>query len=94
MSDTAEVRYLRYRAQGKGDREAARLAGYAGNAPSRATKLAAKIPALLKERATVCPALERELDQINRQIAMLVKRRDEKRAVLALCAILDDTPTH
>lgn len=88
--ETVELRYLRLRAQGKGDREAARLAGYASSAPSRVVKLAAKIPDLRRERATICPALDRELDQINRQIAALLKRLDDKRQILKLCAVLDE----
>lgn len=88
--DTVELRYLRYRAQGKGDREAARLAGYSSSAPSRVVKLAAKIPDLRREKETICAALDRELDQLNRQIAALLKRRDDKRAILTLCGVLDE----
>lgn len=89
MGETCERQYLRLRAQGKGDRAAARAAGYASCAPSRVRKLASKIPLLRQERG-ICGHLDREIDQLNRQIAAMTKKRDDKRAILSLCELLEE----
>lgn len=89
MGETVEVRYLRLRRDGVGDRAAARQAGYASCAPSRVRKLASKIPLLKRERG-LCGHYDREIDQLNRQIETLTKKRDDKRAMLTLCAILEE----
>lgn len=89
MGETVEVRYLRLRRDGMGDRAAARQAGYASCAPSRVRKLAAKLPLLKRERG-ICGALDREVDQLNRRIEQLTRQRDDKRAILSLCAILEE----
>ena len=88
-ADTTEARYLRHRAEGKCDREAAKLAGYASRAPHRVRELASKIPSLRREPG-LCAHLDREVDQLNREIEARIKKRDAKRDILTLCAVLDD----
>lgn len=89
MAETVEVRYLRLRLAGKGDRQAAREAGYADRPPYDVRKRAAKLSALKREKG-ICPLLDREIDQLNRQIERLTKLRDDKRGILALCALLEE----
>jgi hypothetical protein len=88
MSDTAEAHYLRHRAEGKTCSEAAKLAGYAGRPPWRVRKLASKIPSLRREPG-LCAHLDREVDQLNREIEARIKKRDAKREILLLCEALD-----
>jgi len=93
MGEKVETVYLRLRAQGMGDREAARAAGYASRAPSRLAKLAALIPALVRERrrkASICATYTDQLDDLDKRIKALKVDRDRVASLRGLCILLDD----
>ena len=88
MGQTVLTKYLRLRAQGMGARKAAREAGYASRAPSRADKMAALIPQLKREQR-LCATYAPQLDELNRRIKALREERDLVADLMELCIILD-----
>lgn len=88
MGEKVETIYLRLRAAGKGDREAAREAGYAGRPPSDVTRMGGLIPKLKRERS-LCKGYSARVDALNAKIKKLKEERDELCALMELCSILD-----
>lgn len=88
MGEKVETIYLRLRAAGKGCREAAREAGYAGRPPSRITSMGALIPKLKRERG-LCATYNARVETLTAKIAKLKEERDELCALMELCVILD-----